>query len=53
MVEKQKDLIGVMHKGVCEGHHDYKMGLSGQLILCEHCGRIKAVKEGEGWKMMY
>jgi hypothetical protein len=48
-----KSTIQVMHTGECTDHHCYKVGITGTLILCEFCGRVKAIKEKDEWKMMY
>ena len=43
----------VMNRGECPGKHCYKVGIRGDMILCERCGRIKALKDGEEWKMLF
>lgn len=40
-------------KRECSDHHCYKVSVDGKMILCAKCGRIKCVKEGEEWKVLY
>jgi hypothetical protein len=37
----------------CPSHHLYKRNTDGNTIECMRCGRIKCVKDGGEWKVLY
>ena len=49
----EKEATMPVDKKECQDHHCYKVSLNGQLIVCAKCGRIKGVRDGESWKVLY
>jgi hypothetical protein len=45
----------VMHKGKCTGHCTYKISINGKMLICEDCGRVKAIRESSDakWEMLF
>jgi hypothetical protein len=38
----------------CKGHCYYKIGLKADVILCDRCGRIRAIRNADGnWENLY
>lgn len=51
MEEPKEEMMG---EEECKNHCYYKMGVTGKMILCARCGRIKVVKEADGeWKVLH
>jgi Fe2+ or Zn2+ uptake regulation protein len=55
MTQMKLNENGVIQSGECESHHLYKISINGKMLICERCGRVKAIRAdgNSNWEMLF